>query len=106
MQLPTKEPLKSDTKPSVVPPYISANGTENANQGSQFADKKNAHSNNTVKHDNPLNNEQIMDDPKDLNDNTFAMRMANKIENWSPSTAKYAKLSIFGCKVSINHLYQ
>lgn len=106
MQLPSKEPLKSDTKPTVVPPYISADGADNANQSSQFAEKKNAHSQNTVKQDNALNDEQNMNDPKVLNDNTFAMRMANKIENWSPATAKYARLSIFGCKVSINNLYQ
>lgn len=103
LQLPNKEPLKNDIKPP-VPPYINANGINNANI--QGAEKKNAHFHNTVKHENQLDDKQIMNERKILYDNTVAMRLINRIENWSPSTAKYARLSIFGCKVSINHIYQ
>lgn len=99
LQLPSKEPLKTDTKSSTVPPYISGNSVDNANQCLQSTEKKNASSNNTVKHDNKLNNKQNMNESKMLNDNNFTMRLVNKIENWSPSTAKYARLSVFGCKV-------
>lgn len=44
-----------------------------------------------------------MDETKTSN-NTFKTRLVNRIEKWSPSTAKYARLSIFGCKVSIIYL--
>ncbi|XP_025207943.1 LETM1 domain-containing protein 1 [Melanaphis sacchari] len=99
LQLPSKEPLKTDAKPSTVPPYISGNSVDNANQCLQSTEKKNASLNNTVvKHDNKLDNKQNMDETKILNDNNFTMRLVNRIENWSPSTAKYARLSVFGCK--------
>lgn len=102
MQLPSKEPLKRDSKPTVVPPFISTNGVHNVNQSPQSTEKKNAHLPNTVvKHKNKLDDEQNMNESKILDDSTFTMRFVSKIENWSPSTAKYARLSIFGCKVSI-----
>lgn len=100
MQLPSKEPLKTDTKPPAVPPYISGSSVDNANQCLQSSEKKNACLNNTVKHDNNLDNKQSMNETKILDNNNFTMRLVKKIENWSPSTAKYARLSVFGCKVS------
>lgn len=106
LQLPSKEPLKRDPKPVVVPPFISTNGVHNANQNPQSTDKKNAHILNSVVKPTKLDDEQNMNDSKILDDSTFTMRFVNKIENWSPSTAKYARLSIFGCKVSIYHLYK
>lgn len=102
LQLPNKEPLKNDIKPP-VPPYINANGVNNANI--QGPEKINDHLHNIVKHENQLGNKQNMNESKILDDNNVTMRLINKIENWSPSTAKYARLSIFGCKVSVNHLY-
>lgn len=102
-QLPSKEPLKRDSKPTVVPPFISTNGVH-VNQSPQSTEKKNTHLPNTVvKHKNKLNDEKNMNESKILDDSTFTMRLVSKIENWSPSTAKYARLSIFGCKVSIFH---
>ena len=101
MQLPSKEPLKTDTKLPTVPPFISSNGVDNVNQCLQSTEKKNASLNNPViKHDNKLDSKQNMNETKILNDNNFTMRLVNRIENWSPSTAKYARLSVFGCKVS------
>lgn len=106
LQLPNKEPLNNDRKPLVppIPPYINGNDIDNANL--QSAEKKNAHLHNIVKHENQLDDKQNMNEPKILNNSTATVRLVNKIEKWSPSTAKYARLSIFGCKVSINHLYQ
>lgn len=104
LQLPSKEPLKRDPKSTVVPPFISTNGVQNANQSTQPTEKKNTYLPNTiVKHKNKLDDEQNMNESKILDDNTFTMRFMNKIEKWSPSTAKYGRLSIFGCKVSIYH---
>lgn len=103
-QLLNKEPLKPGSKPPVVPSFTSAHGVDNANQESQSTENKNIHSHNTVKQKSALTDEQSMNESKILNDHTFKMRFINKIENWSPSTAKYARLGIFGCKVSINHL--
>lgn len=101
MQLPSKEPLKTDTKPTAVPPYISGSSVDNANQCLQSTEKKNGSLNNpVVKHDNNLDNKQNMNKTKILDDNNFTMRLVKRIENWSPSTAKYARLSVFGCKVS------
>lgn len=105
LQLPSKEPLKRDAKPSVVPPYINANGVDNANQSTQSAEKKNAHLHNSVLKQESKLDKQNMNEHKIVNDSTFAMRLVNKIENWSPSTAKYARLSIFGCKVNIYNLH-
>lgn len=107
LQLPSKEPLKRDPKPTVVPPFISTNGVHNVNQSSHSTEKKNAPVPNTViKEKNKLDDEQNMNDSKILDDSTFTMRFVNKMEKWSPSTAKYARLSIFGCKVSICHLHK
>lgn len=103
LQLLSKEPVKTGTKSSAVPPCTNTNGFDNANQSSQSIEKKNVHLNNNVKQENPLDNVQKMNKQKMLNDNSFKMRLINKIENWSPSTAKYARLSIFGCNVSISH---
>jgi len=103
LQLLNKEPLKPDSKPPVVPSFTSVNGVDNANQGPQSAENKNVHLPNSIKQKSSVTDEQSMNESKILN-NTFKMRFINKIENWSPSTAKYAKLSIFGCKVRINHL--
>lgn len=103
LQLPSKEPLKTDTKPSVVPPFISANGVDNANQSMQSVEKKNAHLHNSIHKQESKLDKQNMNEHKIVDDNTFAMRLVNKIENWSPSTAKYARLSIFGCKVNNNN---
>lgn len=103
MQLPSKEPLNRDTKPLSVPPYICAKGVDNVNQSSQSSEKKNAHVHNNIKNENKLIDEQNMDEPKIVK-NTFKMRLVKRIENWSPSTAKYARLSIFGCKVCITYL--
>lgn len=100
LQLPSKEPPKADTKPLGVPPYISANSVDNSNQSSHSTDKKNANLHNTVKLQNRLDDKHSMNEPKILNDSTVTMRLVKRIENWSPSTAKYARLSIFGCKVS------
>lgn len=101
MQLPSKEPLKTDTKPQAVPPYLSGSGVDSTNQCLQSTEKKNASLNNTVvKHDNKLDNKQNMNETKILDDKNFTMRLAKRIEKWSPSTAKYARLSVFGCKVS------
>lgn len=102
LKLPSKETLKTDIKSPVVPPYLSAKGVDNDNQCSQSSEKKHTNKNNSAEHENALNNQTNMNEPNILNNSTFAMRMANKIENWSPSTARYARLSIFGCKVSIN----
>lgn len=104
MKLPSKEPLNRDTKSLSVPPYISAKGVDNVNQSSQYSEKKNAHLHNVIKNENKLTDEQNMDEAKKVN-NTFKMRLVNRIENWSPLTAKYARLSIFGCKVCIIYLY-
>lgn len=101
LQFPSKEPLKTDTKSSVVPPYISNNAVDNANQSSQTVEKKNAHLNNSVLKQASKRDKEDINEHKIVNDNTFAMQLVNKIENWSPSTAKYARLSIFGCKVNI-----
>lgn len=99
MQLPSKEPLKTDTKPPVLP-YISVNGAHNANESTQSTKETNSIVNNIIKDKNILDNEQKMNESKILNNSTFTLRMIDKIENWSPSTAKYARLSVFGCKVS------
>jgi len=108
LQLPSKEPLKTDSKSPVVPPYISGNSVDNnANHCLQSTEKKSASlNNNVVKHDNKSDSKQNMNDTKILNDNNFTMRLVNRIENWSPSTAKYARLSIFGCKVSNIYLFE
>jgi len=98
LQLPSKEPSKADTKPLGVPPYISANSVDNSNQSSQSTDKKNANLHNTVKLQNRLDDKHNMNEPKILNDSTVTMRLVKRIENWSPSMAKYARLSVFGCK--------
>jgi len=99
LQLPSKEPLKTDTKPPAVPPYISGSSVDNANQSLQSTEKKNASLNKTdVTHDYKLDNKQNMNDT--LNDSNFTMQLVKRIEKWSPSTAKYAKLSVFGTKVS------
>jgi len=103
LKLPSKEPPKIDTKPLVVPPYISANGVDTSNQSLQFTEKKNANLHNTVKVKNQLDDKHNMNESKILNGSTVTMRLVNRIENWSPSTAKYARLSVFGCKVSTNH---
>lgn len=101
LQLPSKEPLKTDTKPSAVPPYIRGNSVDNANQRKQSTEKQNDILHDTVViHNNKFDSEKNINETKILNDNTFKMRLLNRIENWSPSTAKYARLSIFGCKVS------
>jgi len=104
LQLLNKEPLKTGTKPPVVPSYSSANGVDKANQNSEFLEKKNAHLHNIVKPDIPLDDVRNITEQDISNDNTFKMKLINKIENWSPLTAKYARLSIFGCKVSICNL--
>lgn len=104
MQSLSKEPIKPGTKPPVVPSCTSANDIDNTNQNSQSIDMKNAHLHNIIKQENRLVDAQNMNDSKILTDNTFKMRLIKKIENWSPSTAKYARLSIFGCKVSIYYL--
>lgn len=102
LQLPSKETLKTDTKPPVIPPYINAKNVHNANQSLQSNEKKNTSLPNTVKQENILNVESKKNDSKVLDDSTFTLRLINKIDNLSPPTAKYARLSIFGCKVSIN----
>lgn len=104
MQSLSKEPIKPGTKPPVVPSYNSANDVDNTNQNSQSIDMKNAPLHNVIKQEHRLVDAQNMNDTKILNDNTFKMRLIKKIENWSPSAAKYARLSIFGCKVSIYYL--
>lgn len=102
LQLPNKETLKTDIKPPVVPPYISIKNVHNANQSFQSNEKKNVCLPNNVKEENILNDEHKMNEPKIFDDSTFTLRLINKIDNISPSTAKYARLSIYGCKVSIN----
>lgn len=99
LQFPSKEPLKTDAKPP-VPHYINSNDADNVNQSSQSIVKKNAHLPNPPKDKTTVHDEQKMNESKSLNDNTFTSRMVDRIENWSPSTAKYARLSVFGCKVS------
>lgn len=104
LKLPSKEPPKIDSKPlGVPPPYISTNGIDNSNQSSQSTEKKNDNLHNTIKIENRLDDKYNMNEHKIMNDSTVTMRLVKRIQNWSPSTAKYARLSIFGCKVSINH---
>jgi len=99
LQLPSKEPLKTDTKAPAVPPFISGSGVDYANPCLQSTEKKNASLNNTdVTHDNKLDNKLNMNET--LNDSNFTMRLVKRIEKWSPSTAKYARLSVLGTKVS------
>lgn len=102
MQLPSKEPLKTDRKPPAVPPYLSGSGVHNATQCLQSKKKKNDSLNNSgvKQNDIKLDNKQNMNETKILDDNNFTMRLVKRIEKWSPSTAKYARLSVFGCKVS------
>ncbi|KAL4120805.1 hypothetical protein QTP88_013426 [Uroleucon formosanum] len=96
LRLSSKEPLKKDTKPPAAPPIISGS-VDYANPCLQSTVKKNASLNNTdITHDNKLDNKQNINET--LNDSNFTMRLIKKIEKWSPSTAKYARLSMFGTK--------
>ncbi|XP_050440467.1 LETM1 domain-containing protein 1 [Adelges cooleyi] len=100
LQIPEKEPTKSRPEAS-VPPCLSSN-IDNTNNSSRSTEKKDVKLNNTQNEKNIIDSEQRLKDLKFLKENSFGIRLIDKIEKISPSAAKYARLGVFGCKYLYN----
>ncbi|XP_050525025.1 LETM1 domain-containing protein 1 [Daktulosphaira vitifoliae] len=81
---------------SKVPPYFRS--SLNNNSSNIQASEKTKPQLNGSNETNTSKNDQRLEDLKILKENSFGIRLINKVEKISPSAAKYARIGVFGCK--------
>lgn len=97
LHLTQKEP-KNSSSDSKVPSYLGSSLNSDSLK-SQTPEKTKIQSNGSTNEISTSKNDQKIEDLKILKENSFGIRLINKVEKLSPSAAKYARIGVFGCKV-------